>query len=148
MPDVTALIAIFEEARAFLALADRFDRAMASHPDTEATPAVADAACRCLVAPRGDLTLVCELGMDRWFAEISLLRCPDCARRWLRYLYQLEATTGSGRWYLGLMPPGATALPAAADAKQILESLDWYFYGGSYYQGNIGRKSGAIILTP
>jgi hypothetical protein len=32
-------------------------------------------------------------------------------------------------------------------AKEMLENLDWYYYGGSYYEGRSGRTSGKIVLS-
>jgi hypothetical protein len=130
----------------FLELADRFDEAMAGQSVDAAVRNTPDDQCCSPVAPRSDLIVERELGMDRWFSEITLLRCPDCGRKWLRYFFELEATTGSGRWYLGAVPKEKVAILSAENAKEILEGLDWYFYGGSYYQGMTGRRSGAITL--
>jgi hypothetical protein len=63
------------------------------------TPAVPAQTCFCHTAPSGKLIVVRELGMDQHYAEVSLLVCPDCRQSWLRYLYELEAISNSGRWY-------------------------------------------------
>lgn len=86
--------------------------------------------------------------MDERFAQVSLLRCPDCDQLWLRYLYEVEAFTASGRWYLGSIEEEQASHLAADDAKAVLEQLRWYFFGGSYYGGRKGRASGAISLNP
>ena len=52
----------------------------------------------------------------------------------VRYFYEVEAFTASGRWYLG--------------AITGLEGLGWYFYGDSYYGGKNGRASGRTFLNP
>ena len=57
--------------------------------------------CACLVAPGAQLSVRRELGMDSAYAEAAVLACRACGRRWLRYFYEFEAFTGSGRWYLG-----------------------------------------------
>ncbi len=100
--------------------------------------------CGCFIAPGDSLAPDTELGMDSRFAEISLLVCPACGQLWLRYFYELEAFTASGRWYLGAISTEQAAHLTAEDAKFTLESLGWYFYGGSYYGGRSGRASGGI----
>jgi hypothetical protein len=104
--------------------------------------------CGCFTGPNRLLEKEKYLGMDENFAEVSLLVCPDCGQRWLRYFYEVEAFTASGRWYLGAIQPEQAALMTAAKAKTTLESLGWYFYGGSYFGGRSGRTSGRIYLNP
>ena len=82
--------------------------------------------------------------MDYYFAEVSLWICSACGQKWVRYFYELEAFTASGRWYLGAIHPEQGSFLTADNAARILESLDWYFYGGSYYGGRSGRTSGKI----
>ncbi|MDX2245093.1 MAG: hypothetical protein NW224_30820 [Leptolyngbyaceae cyanobacterium bins.302] len=86
--------------------------------------------------------------MDSNFAEVSVLVCQRCQQYWLRYFYEVEGFTGSGRWYLGAIAPQQLAVLTAENAKQILEGLDWYHYSGSYFNGNIGKYSGKILLNP
>lgn len=102
--------------------------------------------CTCLAAARGDLILLRHFGMDHNFAEVSLHTCPDCGRPWLRYFYELEAFSGSGRWYLGPLSPAQLQAFTVVNARELLGQLDWYFYGGSYYGGKTGRASGPIAL--
>ena len=124
----------------FLELADRFDAAMAA----KKTPP----GCGCLDFQIGRLVTVAELGMDSRFGEASLLECPLCHRRWLRYFYEVEAFTKSGRWYLGAVSTEQAATATAEQARSVLEGMDWYYYGGSYFNGETGKGSGQIILTP
>ena len=86
--------------------------------------------------------------MDDNFAEVSLLVCPVCGQRWLRYFYEVEAFTASGRWYLGAITPEQAHFVTSRNAKAKLENLGWYFYGGSYYGGRSGKSSGLIFLNP
>jgi hypothetical protein len=53
--------------------------------------------CICFTAPSTRLLAVKELGLDSHLAEVSVLRCQECGQHWLRYLYAVEAFTGSGR---------------------------------------------------
>lgn len=104
--------------------------------------------CRCLVAARGDLELVRDLGLDDHLAQVSLLACPECGTYWLRYSYEVEAFTGSGRWFLGTLPARQVLALTVASARETLERLDWYYYGGSYFGGRVGKGSGEIQLNP
>jgi hypothetical protein len=85
-----------------------------------------------------------ELGMDKDYAQVTMLACPVCGTTWLRYHYELEAFTASGRWYLGALSAEQAAQATADNAKTTLEGLDWYFYGGSYFDGRRGRASGPL----
>lgn len=104
--------------------------------------------CSCFSAPLQSLASQKELGMDNNFAEVSILVCPVCGQHWLRYFYELEAFTASGRWYLGAIEAEGAARLIAEEAKAVLEGLGWYFYGGSYYEGRSGRTTGKILLIP
>ncbi len=86
--------------------------------------------------------------MEENFAEVSLLTCPLCGQKWLKFFYELEVFTASGRWYLGAIPSEQAMILTAENAKNTLEKLNWYFYGGSYFGGRIGKASGKINLTP
>lgn len=86
--------------------------------------------------------------MDSHFAEVSVLACQKCGQHWLRYFYDHEAFTASGRWYLGMVTPEQLSGLTADHAKSSLEAMNWYYYGGSYYHGQTGRASGAISLFP
>lgn len=104
--------------------------------------------CACFEESRRNLSGGRFVGMDRNYAEVSVVVCGSCGQHWLRYFYEQEAFTGSGRWYLGAVTPEQATAATADGAKSLLENLDWYFYGGSYYGGRTGRSSGEIILTP
>ncbi len=86
--------------------------------------------------------------MDENFGEASLHVCPDCGQYWLRYFYEVEAFTASGRWYLGAITAEQASALTADQARSILEGLDWYYYGGSYFSGRSGKAAGVILLSP
>lgn len=102
--------------------------------------------CRCLVSPPEHLDCVQELGLDSRLGEVSILICRDCGRHWLRYLYEFEAISRSGRWYLGAITSEQLAALNLEKAKALLEELPWYYYGGSYFGGRSGKTSGEIRL--
>jgi hypothetical protein len=95
--------------------------------------------CDCLSNPKIPVFLR-DLGVDRRFGEVSIFACPLCGRLWLRYYYVMEAFTGSGRWYLGPIDHEV----AVDEAQAKLESLAWYFFGGSYFDGKVGKRSGPL----
>jgi hypothetical protein len=108
----------------------------------------APAPCPCLETPFEGLSTYREMGMDSSFGEVTLLYCRRCGRYWLRYFYEHEAFSESGRWYLGMLSPALLAGLRLDKARAALEELRWYFYGGSYYGGQWGKTSGAIVLSP
>ncbi len=135
---------------AYIELAKRFDDAMASdNRRADANQQLGPRqACACFAAPPTRLISASDLGLDSRLAEVAVLICQDCGQHWLRYFYEVEAFTGSGRWYLGAITPEQFATLTPDQAKSMLESLNWYYYGGSYYEGRNGRTSGNIILSP
>lgn len=89
-----------------------------------------------------------ELGMDRYYGEVSLHRCKRCRRLWLHYYYVNESFSKSGRWYHGLVPRKLEDSISCENALEILGKLDWYYCGGSFYDGKIGKGRGRIDLFP
>lgn len=88
------------------------------------------------------------LGVDEQrgrFAEVYLDRCKSCGRCWLHYFFEFEHLSRSGRWYRGLLCPEQAAAVTAANAAAILENLDWYFAGGSYFDGRVYRRRGPLL---
>jgi len=100
--------------------------------------------CGCFTAPHAHRATVKELGMDEQYREVSILICTYCGQRWLRVHDEVEGFTASGRWCLGAITAEQASLLTAQNAKATLEGLPWYFYGGSYFDGRVGRASGTI----
>lgn len=86
------------------------------------------------------------LGMDKHFAEISVCKCLNCGQNWLRYFYENEGFTGSGRYFEGAITDEELESLTVDNANSILESLEWYYYGGSYFDGKKGKTVGKINL--
>ena len=124
----------------FLALADRWDAAM----EVAKRLTLVAETCRCMTPPFDHRDFVREeLGVDEArgrFADVAIERCIRCGRAWLRYQYEIEAFSGSGRWYRGLLTPEQVARVTPANALEILAELPWHLYGGSYF-GTTGRRS-------
>ena len=88
------------------------------------------------------------LGMDQHFGEVSLETCKLCGQHWLKYAYENEAFTASGRWYRAPINSGLTSHITSASAKDIIEHMPWYYAGGSYFSGKIHKHSGSLHLSP
>ncbi len=128
--------------KTFVVLADRYDAAMAAPVDSAGAMT-----CSCPLQEPEKLGLEMELGMDENFAEISLHSCPFCGQNWLRCFYENEGFARSGRWYLGAIADRDAVNLQAGLAKEMLEGLDFYFVGGSYFDGQTSRSSGAIRFS-
>ena len=115
----------------FIRLADWYDDAVAGRD------------CECYETPLG--TEGEPLGMDKRYGEISVVRCPKCDRNWLSYRYELESFTRSGRWFLGPISKPVAERVTAETARDVFESLPWYFAGGSYF-GSISKVSGPLAI--
>jgi hypothetical protein len=59
---------------------------------------------------------------------------------WLHYFYEIEAFEKSGRWYRGLIDREQLDKIYAENAIKYLKSLEWHFFGSSYF-GITGMKS-------
>ncbi|WP_374461960.1 hypothetical protein [Chryseobacterium taeanense] len=78
-----------------------------------------------------------ELGIDHTngrYAEVSFQQCKLCQRIWIHY-------SKSGRWYKGIVSKKDRPNITPENAVEYLESLEWYVYGGSYFEstGEFGQ---------
>ncbi|MFN4364045.1 hypothetical protein [Chryseobacterium hispalense] len=85
-----------------------------------------------------------ELGIDKTngrFTEVSIQQCKLCQRIWIRYFVEYESFSKSGRWYKGIVSKKDRPQITPENAVEYLESLDWYVYGGSYFEstGEFGQ---------
>jgi hypothetical protein len=96
--------------------------------------------CRCL---SGDVFYLNfderALGDDSHGGDISVLRCKHCGQFWLHYLMEYPHYTGAGRWIHGPITPEMAATAEPETARRLLEGLDWYFRGGSAFNGVITK---------
>ncbi len=67
------------------------------------------------------------------FAEVSVERCRSCGQRWLRYFYEAESFSRSGRWYRVPLSDEEAASVTAASAASLMCGRPWHFRGGSYF---------------
>lgn len=115
-----------------LELANRFDHAVQAEE------------CACFQSTQQKGVPFELMGLTEDYAEVTLGKCPQCGQHWLRYLYENEGFTGSGRWFLGAISAEQANDLRVEESKSLLEGLEWYWYGGSYFGGNTGIRSGQI----
>ena len=129
----------------FVALAARWDAAADWGLRVPQPP---EGACRCETPPIDYRDYAADdMGVDQdhgRFSDARIDRCRWCGRLWLHYHRELEAFSGSGRWYRGVVTPEQAVRALSADATQILAELSWHLYGGSYFD-HAGHRSDAPI---
>jgi hypothetical protein len=90
-----------------------------------------------------------EIGVDETkgrFGEVSIHVCRTCGRKWLHYYVTYEGFSQSGRWYRGLVSDETAGAVTPETAVNVLEGLEWHFYGGSYF-GMAGQEGRGPILV-
>ena len=107
--------------------------------------------CACLSEPQtfDNYEQVRFVGIDTThgrFGEVSIRQCRICGRLWLHYFVEYEAITGSGRYFMGLLPPEQVDAITAESAVEYLNGLEWHIYGGSYFRGGKGRNVGEVFV--
>jgi len=83
-----------------------------------------------------------HIGTDRTngrFADVTVKRCAACRRLWLRYQVEYESTSHSGRWAEGIVDEATATRITPENAANVLSSLPWQIYGGSWF-GHAGEK--------
>jgi hypothetical protein len=78
------------------------------------------------------------------YADVRLDRCRHCERLWLHYAVVYEGFSRSGRWARGLITEAEAKITGPQDGPAHLEQLPSYIYGGSYFDGQAGVRSGAM----
>lgn len=80
-----------------------------------------------------------DLGEDSHFAVVTIDTCKKCGTKWVNYLIEEEFRTKAGRWWRAPLDATYMNKLKAANAKDYLESLEWCFVGGPFYNGKIYR---------
>ena len=117
----------------FVNLANRFDAAMKA---TE---------CACFNSHSRPGPAFHDLFRTQFHIDVSLAQCTTCSQNWCRLFYEQEAFSRSGRWYLGAITESQARHINKENAILTLEALEWYWYGGSYFD-RVGISSGKIHL--
>ena len=93
-----------------------------------------------------DTDTVCIDESNGRYGEVSFKTCRSCGQKWLHYFVTYEGFAESGRWYRGLIDNEIAAPMTPQFAIQLLESLDWHFYGGSYFKTSGRKGSGSVFV--
>ena len=106
--------------------------------------------CKCFRPPRSyfDFTIY-SVGTDETngrFGEVTIEKCKKCSTLWLCYSVEYEAFSRSGRWYRGVITSEETLKITPENSVDYLKSLDWYLYGGSYFDSSGKRGSGNVFV--
>lgn len=74
-------------------------------------------------------------------AEVSVQQCKLCQRIWIHYCIEFENAPQSERWYKGIVSKKDRPQISPENAVEFLESLDWYVYGGAFFEstGTFGQ---------
>ena len=101
--------------------------------------------CTCLESERTPKRIGKDMTNGRC-GQVTLEICSNCGWALLRYKVEYEAFTASGRWFEGWIPPDRVGSVTPETAVPILESLESYRYGGSYFigLGGGGTSSGKV----
>lgn len=106
--------------------------------------------CRCMTPPFYYLDFeTAPLGVDETkgrYGEVTTETCKACGSVWLRYFVEYEFFSESGRWYRGLVTAETVESLRPEQAPELLSSLPWYFYGGSYFRTTGRKGSGPLDI--
>jgi hypothetical protein len=107
--------------------------------------------CNCVTAPLDDQEFRSKhVGVDVTegrHGDVSIDRCRACGRRWLVYHFEHEGFSKSGRWYRGVISRSEARSVTPEMAVDLLEGLDWYLRGGSYFASKGKRASGKLDFS-
>jgi hypothetical protein len=90
-----------------------------------------------------------SLGVDMTngrHGEVTVETCKACGSVWLRYLVEYEFFSESGRWYRGPVTWEMVESLKPEQAPELLSSMPWYFYGGSYFRTTGCKGSGRLDI--
>ncbi len=94
--------------------------------------------CKCSVPPltyldfdRVEKLRVCI--SNNSYGEVSIETCKHCGAHWLNYLVEYEHRQSSGRWFRGKVSKSVADEVTPESAISVLEGLEWWLYGGSYF---------------
>jgi hypothetical protein len=88
--------------------------------------------CRSPPFPWNDFELE-DLGLDGFFAEVTIHTCKRCGTDWLKYHLQDEAFPRSGRWWRVEVIEPRDPILLAGTARDYIERQPEGFAGGSRF---------------
>jgi hypothetical protein len=78
------------------------------------------------------------------YADVAILECRLCGQLWLRYFVEYESFSRSGRWGRGRIDEITASTIQPHEGPSYLAQLPSYLYGGSWFGGEEGERSGAM----
>ncbi|WP_267402836.1 MULTISPECIES: hypothetical protein [unclassified Chryseobacterium] len=90
-----------------------------------------------------------ELGTDHTHgrnAEVSIQQCKLCQRIWIHYSIKSENLPETEKWYKGIVSKKDRPQITPENAVEFLESLEWYVFGGSYFENTVEFGQGKLNL--
>lgn len=84
---------------------------------------------------------------DGRYATVSVQACRDCGTLWLRYSVEYESFSRSGRWARGPITQEEASEMTPELATAHIER-DAFAYGGSYFDGGGGWRTGRMLWGP
>jgi hypothetical protein len=106
--------------------------------------------CQCLDEPLpadcySDVEFIGVDETEGRFGEVSIIKCNNCSRYWLKYSVEYEYLTGAGRYFMGIILPQNIRFITPETAISYLDTLDWRLFGGSYF-GKKGKTTDKAAL--
>ncbi len=78
------------------------------------------------------------------YADVKISKCRTCGQLWLRYFVEYEAFSRSGRWARGRIEEARALTIQPHEGPSFLARLPSYLYGGSWFDGEEGERSGPM----
>ena len=105
--------------------------------------------CHCMKSPFYYLDFdSADLGKDKTDkvneTEVTIETCKACGSKWIRYFFVHPGFGRSGTWYRGLITEEMAKSVRPDEAVALIESLEWYFRGGSFYNSDGEKRRGKI----
>lgn len=91
-----------------------------------------------------------ELGIDHTEGrngEVTIQQCKLCQRIWIHYFVENENLSQSGRWYKGIVSKKDRSQITPENALEYLESLEWYVYGGPFFENTAAFGQGKLNVS-
>ena len=78
------------------------------------------------------------------YADVDVQQCLNCDRLWLSYAVEYEAFSKSGRWARGVILEESAKAILPQEAVAFLAALPSHLYGGSWFNGESGERTGPM----